>query len=127
MLIDGKPPRPGEIWHPYWMLEEIKHNMWGSVNHRKTWLDIAILFTGNHELYGEWMFKVVDEWRYSCQHNLTKNGDKRPWIGHAAVALAIKCPEDIVREAWGFLTTEQKDLANMKASAAIEYWKSKNA
>ena len=73
------------------------------------------------------MRKVADEWKHSCEHNLTKSGDKRPWIGHAAVALVLKCPEDIVREAWGHLTTEQQDLANKQASEAIEYWRSKNA
>ncbi len=126
-MIDGKEPPEGEIWHPWWLLEEVPSNMWGNVSHRKTWLDIAKSFTGNHELYGEWMRKVADEWKHSCEHNLTKSGDKRPWIGHAAVALALKCPEDIVREAWGHLTTEQQDLANKQASEAIEYWRSKNA
>ena len=99
--------------------------MWGTVTHRKTWLDMAIAFTGNAELYGEWMLKVSDSWKYSCEHNLTKSGDKRPWIGHAAVALAIGCPEDIVREAWAQLTEKQQDEANAKASEAIKYWKEK--
>ena len=126
-MIDGKEPPEGEIWHPWWLLEEVTSNMWGNVSHRKTWLEIAKSFTGNHELYGEWMRKVADEWKHSCEHNLTKTGDKRPWIGHAAVAMALKCPEDIVREAWGHLTTEQQDLANKQASEAIEYWRSKNA
>lgn len=123
LLIDCNPPSDGEIWHPYWLLEEVESNMWGVVSNRETWLGIAILFTGNHNLYGEWMRKVVETWKYSCEHNLTKSGDKRPWIGHAAVALAIKCPEDIVREAWGRLTADQQDAANKKASEAIEYWK----
>jgi hypothetical protein len=126
-LVNETLPAEGEIWHPWWLLEEIPANMWGNVSNRKTWLDIAILFTGNHDLYGEWMLKVVDQWKYSCEHNLTKSGDKRPWIGHAAVALAIGCPEDIVRAAWSHLTPEQQTLANNKASEAIEYWRSKNA
>jgi len=101
--------------------------MWGDVSRRKTWLQIAIAFTGDHELYGEWMFRVVDQWKNSCDHNLSKAGDKRPWIGHAAVAMAIGCPEDIVREAWGYLSEDQQEKANKKAAEAIEYWRSKNA
>lgn len=120
-------PRAGEIWHPWWKLEEVFHNMWGDVSRRKTWLQIAIAFTGDAELYGEWMLKVADQWIHSCQHNLTKSGDKRPWIGHAAVALAIGCPEDVVREAWGHLTEDQQIRANKKASEAIDYWRNKNA
>lgn len=125
--INEKPPAEGEIWHPWWLLEEVPSNMWGNVSNRKTWLDIAILFTGNADLYGEWMMKVADEWKHSCEHNLTKPGDKRPWIGHAAVAMAMKCPEDIVRAAWGHLSQEQQDAANKKATEAIEYWRGKNA
>lgn len=123
LSINDVEPKPGEIWHPWWMLEEVSHNMWGDVSRKKTWLQIAIVFTGDHELYGEWMRKVAASWKHSCEHNLTKPGDKRPWIGHAAVALAIGCPEDIVREAWGHLTEEQQEKANAKAAEAIEYWK----
>lgn len=126
-MFERLEPPAGEIWHPYWLLEEIDANMWGSVAHRKTWKEIAITFTGNAELYGDWMRRVADEWKHSCEHNLTKPGDKRPWIGHAAVARAIGCPEDIVREAWAHLTPSQQDAANLKASEAIEYWRSKNA
>lgn len=127
LLIDAKEPKEGEIWHPWWLLEEVKSNMWGSVNHRKTWLEIAKVFTGDAELYGEWMLKMVNSWPYSCEHNLTKSGDKRPWVGHAAVAYCFQCPEDIVREAWGYLTQEQQDKANQKASEAIEHWRLKHA
>jgi hypothetical protein len=120
-------PPAGEVWHPWWELEEVKHRMWGDVSHRETWLRIAIEFTGNAELYGEWMRRVADEWPNLCAHALTKPGDKRAWIGHAAAAMAICCPEDIVREAWGHLTEQQQTSANAKAAAAIEYWRSKRA
>ncbi len=116
-----------EIWHPYWEWEEVKHNMWGHEKNRSEWLKKAIEFTGNHVLYGSWMMKVVDRWIKSCQQNLTKPGNKRAWIGHAAVAMAIQCPEDIVREAWGYLTQEQQDAANKKADEAIAYWRAKRA
>ena len=126
-LINDIAPKDGEIWHPWWSLEEVSSNMWGDVACKKTWLQIAILFTGDAELYGIWMKSVADKWKYSCEHNLTKTGDKRPWIGHAAVALAIKCPEDIVREAWGYLSEDQQNKANAKAQEAIDYWRAKNA
>ena len=117
-----------DTWHPYWMWEEVQLNMWGNVNNRKEWLQRAIEFTGNHQLYGSWMMKVADSLKHSCEHHLTKlDTNRKPWIGHAAVAMAIQCPEDIVREAWGHLTQEQQDLANEQARIAIEYWENKNA
>lgn len=119
-------PNSDEIWHPYWDWEELAHNMWGSVSDRGEWLQKAIKFTGDHELYGHWMRKVTDLWPKSCEHNLTKlDTNRKAWIGHAAVAMAIQCPEDIVREAWGYLTSEQQELANKQAQRAIEYWESR--
>lgn len=116
----------GEIWHPYWAWEEVSHNMWGDVTKRGEYLKKAIEFTGDHDLYGSYMIKVADHWKHSCEHNLTKsNINKKAWIGHAAVALAIKCPEDIVREAWGYLSEKQQDLANMRAQEAINHWEVK--
>lgn len=110
-------------WHPFWKWEEVSYNMWGNVRDKTGWLQKAIKFTGDHELYGSWMRRVADEWPNSCEHHLTKmDANRKPWIGHAAVALALQCPEDIVREAWGYLTREQQDLANLQAQQAIEYW-----
>ena len=126
-MIDGKEPKKGEIWHSWHKWEEVPYNMWGNVSHRKTWLEMAVLFTGNADLYGEYMRKVASEWKYSCEHNLTKSGDKRPWIGHAAVAMAINCPEDVVREAWGHLSEQQQIAANWQAEQAIKSWRENHA
>jgi hypothetical protein len=112
-----------ELHHPFWKWEEVNFNMWGNVKDKSDWLQRAIAFTGDHMLYGSWMFKVADAWKYSCEHHLTKmETNRKPWIGHAAVAMAIQCPEDIVREAWGHLTQTQQDAANEQARLAIEYW-----
>jgi hypothetical protein len=127
MSLSEAGPAAGEIWHPYWILEEFKSDMWRSVSGRAEWLEKAVRFTGDDELYGSWMLRVIDEWPRSCEHNLTKAGDKRAWIGHAAVALAIGCPEDIVRQAWSLLTDGQRERANEKARIAIEKWNRRHA
>lgn len=127
LKISEKPPATEEVWYPFDQLEEADSAMWENVSHRSTWLQLAKTFTGNAELYGEWMLRVIESWPKSCQHNLSKGGDKRPWIGHAAVALAINCPEDIVRAAWSLLSKKQQDAANKKAEEAIEIWRARNA
>lgn len=113
------------IWHPYWLWEDWKHGMWRKVaaTERKEFLKNAIEFTGNAELYGEYMMRVVQTWIFSCEHNLTDSStNKLAWIGHAASALAINCPEDITRQAWGQLTRQQQDDANRQAQNALDYW-----
>lgn len=111
------------VWHPYDMWEEVKFNMWGKVDDNRLYLDKAIEFTGDHKLYGSFMMKVVNDWPYSCENALTDyHMNRRAWIGHAACALAIGCPENITRQAWKDLSYEQQYLANKEASRAIRAW-----
>lgn len=111
------------IYHHYLDWEEVDHNMWGSVTNRKSYLKKAIEFTGDHKKYGRFMMRVVGEWVYSCENALTDNYiNKKAWVGHAACALALGCPEDITREAWKELTNEQQLLANKEAERAVQAW-----
>lgn len=115
--------RLSRVYHPINAWEEIKHNMWGSVSDKAAFLEKAIKFTGDHILYGRYMMRVINEWPISCENALTDYSlNRKAWIGHAACALAFKCPENIVRKAWKELTYEQQSLANRQAIAAIGKW-----
>ena len=112
------------VYHPIDKWEEIKAGMWSEVSDRKQWIEKAVAFTGNYSLYGSYMTKVVILWPISCENALTDSSlNQRAWIGHAACAMAIGCPEDITREAWGRLTDEQRLLANKEADRAIRVWR----
>ncbi len=111
------------VYHHYSLWEEIPHNMWGHVLNPRQSLKDAIEFTSNHCLYGKSMTRVVSEWFYSCENALTDYSlNRRAWVGHAAVALYLRIPEDITRKAWGHLNNEQQLLANKEASRAISSW-----
>ena len=114
------------IYHHYSKMEEFRCGMWRSISKqidRDVLLKKAIEFTGNTDLYGNYMLKVIDQWPFSCEHNLSCNDiNKQAWIGHAACCIAINCPEDITRLAWHHLTKKQQDDANLKADKAIEKW-----
>ena len=111
------------IWHPVDKWEEMKSGMWADTDNRQNMLQDAIAFTGDHERYGKYMRKVVRSWPISCENALTDYSlNRKAWIGHAACALALGCPEDIVRSAWGMLTDEQRELANRQAANAITIW-----
>lgn len=113
-----------QVHHPYWDWEEVAHNMWGGAGCKSDQLRDAIDFTGDHRLYGSFMMRVAREWPVSCENALTDpHMNHKAWIGHAACALAMRCPEDIVREAWRHLSNEQKFLANKEAGRAIASWK----
>lgn len=101
--------------------------MWGEVDNKSEALEWAITFTGNHALYGAYMMRVTEEWPLSCENALTDYSmNRRAWIGHAACALANRCPEHIVREAWGMLSDEQRALANAAADRAILAWETRH-
>lgn len=97
--------------------------MWGDVDDKKKAVEQAIEFTGDAPLYGSYMQRVIREWPISCENALTDQYiNRKAWLGHAAVALALRIPEDITRLAWGHLNYEQQLLANKEADAAIQTW-----
>lgn len=116
------------IYHHYSKLEENGAGMWKSFygEEREEFIKKAFVFTGDAELYGSFMLKVIETWPFSCEHNLTcTEMNRQAWIGHAACCLAIGCPEDITRIAWHMLTKDQQDRANLKADEAIKKWEMK--
>lgn len=113
------------IFHHFEKWEEVPAGMWRDITsgEKKALLAQAITFTGDHALYGQWMRKVLSQWPVSCEHNLSDTGQNRKaWVGHAAACLAINSPEYVTREAWGYLTKEQQDLANNEAEQTIRIW-----
>lgn len=113
------------IWHPYQQWEEYHFGMWREISKadRDEMLPKIVAFTGDHDLYGAAMLRVIAEWPISCEHNLTDTGQNRKaWVGHAASCLEMGAPEYVTREAWGFLTDDQRDRANAKADYAIRRW-----
>ena len=111
------------VYHPWTLWEEVNFNMWGSVANRQEAIAQAIEFTGNAKLYGSFMQRVIKEWPISCENALTDYSlNRKAWLGHAAVALALRLPEDVTRAAWAELSYEQQLLANKEASRAIQAW-----
>lgn len=112
------------VYRKYQEWEEVTFNMWGTVSNKEDMLNKAIQFTSDYKLYGTFMQRVVKEWHVSCENALTDSSiNQKAWVGHAATALALRCPENITREAWKHLTYEQQLLANKEAERAIRWWK----
>lgn len=101
----------------------MNYNMWGTVEDRDRALDTAIEVTGQHEIYGAWMGRVIRDWPISSENALTDDSiNRKAWLGHAAMAYGFQIPENIVRQAWGMLSDEQRRLANAQAAHWIEVW-----
>lgn len=119
-----------KIWHHYLKWEEYQAGMWNTITgeKRQELLNQAIEFTGNVDLYGSWMLRVITEWPISCEQHLSDvHMNRQAWIGHAACCLATGIPEDITRAAWANLSPETQTLANEKAQTAIQIWELNHA
>lgn len=111
------------VYHPIDKWEEMKTAMWLPCENKADMLQKAVDFTGQPKLYGSFMKKVVEEWPISCENSLTDYRiNRKAWLGHAACAMAIDCPEAITRQAWGLLNDEQRGLANREAERYIIQW-----
>lgn len=82
------------------------------------------LFMSDTDLFSAAMKLVIVEWPKSCEANFTNSGiNQVAWLGQAAAAIAIECPEDITKDAWGRLEEEKQMLANNAAKSHIKKWK----
>jgi hypothetical protein len=117
------------IYHPYYLWEEINAGMWRDVKEHKKekYIKHAMFFMKHHNTFGFYMKKVIDTWKYSCEHNLTDlNQNRVAWLGQAACAFALRCPEDLTRKAWFHLSDEEMILANKEAEKYIKIWESRH-
>lgn len=111
------------VYHPYHLWEEIQYNMWGDVDNNSHALNQVKIFISDHKLYGSYMMRVISEWPISCENAFTDpNLNRKAWVGHSAVALALQIPEDITRKAWFYLEDYERLLANKEAERAIQAW-----
>jgi hypothetical protein len=117
------------IYHHVDKWEEVPGGMWRIVpkEQEQELLIKAIEFANDTERFGQYMRKVIEKWKHSCEHNLSYKGINRiAWLGQAACCLGIKCPEYIMRQAWHYLSEESREKANIKAWETIQLWEKRH-
>ncbi len=73
------------------------------------------------------MNRVLDEWKYSCEHNLSNESlNKIAYLGQAACCLYSEIPSTITMEAWSLLSEGVKDRSNSIALKIIKKWELNN-
>ena len=118
------------IWIHFQEWEEITAGMWNDKADisNQAMQSKVFDFMNDVEAFKAAMFRVASEWEKSCLHNLTALEQNRlAWIGHAACALILGCPEHITRKAWGTMSQEKQDAGNASATEAVQWWESNHA
>lgn len=75
----------------------------------------------------EFMTKVISEWKYSCEHNLTNPAmNQIAYIGQSACCIYAEVPSTATMEAWSLLSNEVQYRSDSIAREVLEIWKTKN-
>lgn len=117
------------IYHPYTLWEDYKAGFYDNVSGetKKQMIDTVVDFFCNPILTRNFMMKVVKEWKYSCEHNLTNESmNKVAYIGQSACCIYAGIPSTITMEAWSKVPKENQLQADEIALDVIEYWKKQN-
>ncbi len=117
------------IYHPYWLWEDFKAGFYDNCSGEKKnfFIEKSIEMFQSKQLTKENMFYIVDNWKYSCEHNLTNQSvNKIAYIGQAACCHYSGCTSTITMEVWNMLDLKVQKIANTIALEAIERWKENN-
>lgn len=117
------------IYHPYWLWEDYQSGFYENVSgaEKKQMTDKVLEMFNDAEKTKECMFFVVDNWKYSCEHNLTNESlNQIAYIGQAACCVYAKVPNTITMEAWSKLSKEVQKRSDEIAKEAIQRWNEKN-
>jgi len=117
------------MYHPYWRWEDYPagfYNACSGEKKKELLLQVVELFSSS-ELTELYMNRVITEWKYSCEHNLTNESLNRiAYIGQAACCIYAEIPSTVTMEGWSLLTKEQQDKADSIAEKVLKKWKQEN-
>lgn len=113
------------IFHPWSKWEDYKHNFYGSTsNHKKdNTLEMYATLLKNLDKFEAALKTIINEWRYSCEHNLTnENMNRIAYLGQAANALVNNAPHNISMGGYNLLTSEEQHDADALAQKYLNLW-----
>jgi hypothetical protein len=117
------------IYHPYWLWEDHKAGFYENCSgENKELLILKGIEMFNCEIKTkENMLRVINEWQYSCEHNLTNESlNKIAYIGQSACCLYSNIPNKVTMEIWNKLQKNVQDRSNKIANDILNIWKQKH-
>tara|TARA_Y100000310_G_scaffold208355_1_gene208949 strand:- start:1074 stop:1475 length:402 start_codon:yes stop_codon:yes gene_type:complete len=117
------------IYHHYSLWEDHKNGFYNncSGDSKKEKIQKAIKMFNSERLTRKYMDKIINEWKYSCEHNFTNPSLNRiAYIGQAACCLYGNIPNTVTMEAWNMLDRKVKNRSNMIAEEVLSTWIGQN-
>lgn len=112
------------IFHHFSRWEDYHAGMYDeSKDGRTERVQKAAEILGSPSVCREAMEKVVSEWKFATEYNLSNAEiNRKAWLGQAACSCYAGIHEDETREAWGIMTDDQRKEANRIAAEIIKRW-----
>lgn len=112
------------IFHHFSLWEDYHAGMYDeSKDGRTERVKKAAEILGSPSVCREAMEKVVSEWKFATEYNLSNAEiNRKAWLGQAACSCYAGIHEDETREAWGIMTDDQRKEANRIAAEIIKRW-----
>ena len=118
------------IYHPYDLWEDYKHGFYDNLsgkNKNELGAKVVDLFSDSIKTR-IYMQRVINEWKFSCEHNLSNNSmNKIAYLGQAACCMYAGIPSSITMEYWNKVDKSNRDKADEIAKELIEKWEVTNA
>jgi len=117
------------IFHPYWLWEDFKNGFYDNpeIKNKEENIRNVLEMFSSVELTEYWMNYVIDNWKYSCEHNLTNYSLNRiAWLGQSACCCFANIPSTVTMEAWSLLDSNTQSMADNIATITIQKWELKN-
>lgn len=116
------------IYHEWSKWEDYKNCFYDNCSgkEKEEKINKAIEMFNSEDLTITNMLAVINNWKFSCEHNLTNSSmNKIAYIGQAACAYYAQIPNTITMEAWNRLSKEVQSRSNDIAEEVINIWKNK--
>ena len=113
------------IYHPYWVWEDYKSGFYDNCTgeNKKAKKKLAIEMFESEELTRSYMRRVVEQWKFSCEHNLTNDSvNKIAYIGQGACCIYGGVPSTVTMEIWSTLDKKVRDRADDIAKSVLKYY-----
>ena len=111
------------IYHPFNLWEDHKAGFYNNCSGdiKKQNLQKVVEFFNDSNLTYQFMDKVMNEWKFSVEHNMTNESMNRvAYLGQSAVCLCYGVPSTVTMEAWSLLDKQTQDTANSIANTILK-------
>jgi hypothetical protein len=113
------------IYHSWDKWEDYKAGFYNNVSgkDKAEMIEKVIELFTDPVLTRKYMIKVIKDWFFSCEQNLTNNGmNKIAYIGQAACCLYAGIPSTVTMEAWSKVPNDYKVIADSIANDVLKEW-----